>query len=88
MGKIIRRTITITMTESWTIVWLPDDEPKSQASTIQPKTEEAADETLQATISDTEPGKPGTSDPTARRTRLANEIDGQRLHRPQAAQAA
>jgi hypothetical protein len=27
MGKIIRRTVTITITESWTIVWLPDDNP-------------------------------------------------------------
>lgn len=53
MGRIIRRTVTITITESWTIVWTDeaqaDDKPPPQATTIvqeQPKTQEKEDETI------------------------------------------
>ena len=57
MGRIIRRTVTITITETWTIVWT--DEPRAndtaqpQATTIvpdQPKTQEEPDETIVRTI--------------------------------------
>jgi len=61
MGKIIRHTITITITESWTIVWLPDDDhavgakrqPLSQPATVLHNTlhpKEEPDETLQVTL--------------------------------------
>ena len=50
MGRIIRRTVTITITESWTIVWTDDvqadDKPQPQATTIvpaQPKPQEEED---------------------------------------------
>lgn len=53
MGKIIRRTVTITITESWTIVWTDEeraqDKPQPQATTseqAQPKPQEAEDETI------------------------------------------
>lgn len=52
MGRIIRRTVTITITESWTIVWTDeaqaDDKPQPPATTIvqdQPKPQEEADAT-------------------------------------------
>jgi hypothetical protein len=61
MGRIIRRTVTITITESWTIVWTddakPDDAPQLQAITIvqeQVQTQEEPDEYLQATITTSE----------------------------------
>jgi hypothetical protein len=57
MGKIIRRTVTITITESWTIVWTDDvrtdETSQSQATTLvqnQPKTQEEPDETIAPTI--------------------------------------
>lgn len=53
MGRIIRRTVTITITESWTIVWtdeaLADDKPQSPASAIvpgPPQLQEEADEMI------------------------------------------
>ncbi len=49
MGRIIRRTVTITISESWTITWTTDDTSPPQATTIvqaQPKTEEEPDETI------------------------------------------
>lgn len=53
MGRIIRRTVTITISESWTIVWTDDsavDETSpSQTTTIvqdQPKPQEEEDETI------------------------------------------
>ena len=53
MGRIIRRTVTITITETWTIVWTDegraDDKPQPQAMTIvqdQPKPQEEQDETI------------------------------------------
>jgi hypothetical protein len=39
MGRIIRRTVMITMTETWTIVWATDD-------TSQPQTQEEQDEAI------------------------------------------
>ncbi len=49
MGRIIRRTVTITITESWTIVWTTDDTAQPQATTIvqaQPKPQEEQEETI------------------------------------------
>ena len=49
MGKLIRRTVTITITESWTITWTTDETSQPQATTIvqdQPKTQEEPDETI------------------------------------------
>jgi hypothetical protein len=49
MGKIIRRAITITITETWTIVWTTDDMVQPPATTIvpdQPKLQEEKDETI------------------------------------------
>ena len=57
MGRIIRRTVTITISESWTIVWTEDvradDKPQPQATTTmqnQPKPQEKADETILPTV--------------------------------------
>src|SRR5262245_52721818 len=68
MGKFIRRTLTITITESWTIVWTLDDPPPRHPTTNgqdRPETQEEPDENLQATITTTELDKPSVSDPTA-----------------------
>jgi hypothetical protein len=53
MGKIIRRTVTITITESWTIVWTDEDRagdtPQVQVTTLvqdHPKAQEEPDETI------------------------------------------
>ena len=53
MGRIIRRTVTITITESWTIVWTDeaqaDDKLQPPATTIvqdQPKPQEEEDEMI------------------------------------------
>ncbi len=53
MGKLIRRSVTITITESWTITWTDDvggdETSQPQATTIvqeQPKPQEEADETI------------------------------------------
>jgi len=49
MGRIIRRTVTITITETWTIVWTTDDPAPPQTTTIvpdQPKPQEEQDETM------------------------------------------
>jgi hypothetical protein len=56
MGKIIRRTVTVTMTETWTIVWTDDvqadDAPQCQAPTLvqnQVKTQEEPNAVLPTT---------------------------------------
>ena len=52
MGRIIRRTVTITITESWTIVWTDDvqadDTVLPQATIVPdpPKPQEEADEMM------------------------------------------
>lgn len=54
MGRIIRRTVTITITETWTIVWTTDeaqadDTVPPQATTVvqdQPKPQEEPDEAI------------------------------------------
>ena len=46
MGKVIRRTVTITITETWTIVWAAADKTQSQAIPVvqaNAKTQEAKD---------------------------------------------
>lgn len=77
MGKIIRRTITLTITESWTIVWLPDGEPPSHPATVWHNTlipEEEPDETLQVTLNATT-DLPRTHDPTAALNAPATALD-------------
>ncbi len=67
MGKIIRLTVTITTTETWTIVWLADDESLSHPPTVLRKTrnlKEEPDETLQVTLTETT-DQPSASDSMA-----------------------
>lgn len=52
VGKVIRRTITITVstTETLTIMWTPQDEPVCQVTPVvqvQLKTQEKQDETIE-----------------------------------------
>jgi hypothetical protein len=68
MGKHIRRTLTITITESWTIVWTPEDDPLCHSTAIvpqQPQTQEEQDETHPTSLSGAEPGQPSANEPTA-----------------------
>jgi len=49
MGRIIRRTVTITITETVTITWATGDDPLGHPSTVvpeQPKTQGEAEETI------------------------------------------
>lgn len=73
MGKIIRLIVTITTTETWTLVWLPDADhavdakrqPLSHPATVLPNTQnlkEEPDETLQATLTAT-PDQPSAREP-------------------------
>lgn len=53
MGKVIRRTVTIR--ETWTIVWLPGEEPLHHTTTVdqeQPDSEEHFNEAIQTTLID------------------------------------
>lgn len=57
MGRLVRRTITITVTttETLTIVWTPEDAPACQATPdvhVQPKTQEERDETIEKQTND------------------------------------
>ncbi len=72
MGKNIQQTLTITLTETWIIAWVTDDDhavgakshPLGQAVTVVQNdlnTKEKADENLQATVTKTESGKPRAS---------------------------
>jgi len=64
MGRIIRRTVTITITETWTIVWTTDDTAQPQATTTvqdQPKPQEEADETMLPAVT---PGAATDAQPT------------------------
>src|SRR4051812_34517763 len=66
MGKLIRRTITITITETWTFIWTTDGDPLSHPSIIlQAKPKEEQDEAFQTIVNNADPGKPSVSDPTA-----------------------
>jgi hypothetical protein len=78
MGRIIRRSMTITITETWTIVWATDDEPAHQATTTvpdPPKTQEEPDENLQATITTTKPDNPSVREPPATPLTPATTLD-------------
>jgi hypothetical protein len=76
MGKNIQQTLTITITETWIIAWVTDDDPLRQAVTIvqnAANTKEGLGENLQATVNKTESGKPSASGrkkrpPKARKT--------------------
>jgi hypothetical protein len=93
MGKIIRRTITITMTETWTITWATDGDPACHSSPVvhnNPK--EELNENLQASLSETDPGQPGvdqpaaspTLDPQADDTSTRRKVSGRRTCRHKA----
>jgi hypothetical protein len=58
MDRTIRRIVTITITETWTIVWATTNEPEQQATTVQHKsyTQEESDEALKNPLA---AGKPG-----------------------------
>ena len=69
MGKNIRHTLTLTITETWIIAWVTDDDhavgakrhPLHQAVTVvenTPNQKEKPDEKLQAAVNKTESGKP------------------------------
>lgn len=62
MDRTIRRIVTITITETWTIVWATTSEPEQQATTVQNKsyTQEEPDGALQATLVAGEPGDVST----------------------------
>ncbi len=67
MGRIIRRTITITITETCTITWATGDDPLSHPSTIvpdKPTPKEEPDEVLHATLSDAQLSDPTATTPT------------------------
>jgi hypothetical protein len=81
MGKNIRRTLTITITETWIIAWVTDDDhavgakryPLGQAVTVipnTPNTKEEPDESLQAAVNKTKSHKPSAS---ARKKRPRND---------------
>ena len=72
MGKNIRQTLTITLTETWIIAWVTDDDhavgakrhPLRQAVIVVqnvPNTKEEVDENLQAAVNNIESGKPNAS---------------------------
>jgi len=74
MSKIIRYTVTLTVTEIWTIVWAADDDPLRHLLTVvvqnTPNTKDKQDELFQATVSKAESGKPSAS---ARKKRPPND---------------
>ena len=72
MGKNIRHTLTLTITETWIIAWVTDDDhavgakrhPLGQAVTVvqnTPNPKEELDENLQTTVNKTESDKPRAS---------------------------
>ena len=81
MGRIIRRTITIT--ETWTITWITDETPPPAATVVpaHPTLQEEPDATLPPTLSAADPGK--TSAPTSRPTPDgASPAPGRQRQRP------
>lgn len=94
MGRIIRRTVTITITESWTIVWTgetrADDQPQRQTAIMvqdQVKTQEEQDELLQATITTVDAGNPDADNPTTTpKPAVNNQRKRSRSHRASANQ--
>ena len=69
MGRIIRRTVTITITESWTIVWTTDDTSPPQVMTNvqeQPKPQEEPDETILPSVTTVAATEAQSNDVTAK----------------------
>ena len=74
MSRIIRLTITITITETATIVWSPENEPQRPTAMIvqeQPKIEEGEHETIETTVIATN-CTPAKDDRRTRRRRQAS----------------
>lgn len=70
MGKQIRRTITITLTETWTFVWAKTDDTPEQTMTVKQETpegkqKEEQDAALPLPVSTTAPATPSGPDPPA-----------------------
>ena len=65
MGKLIRLTVTLTITDTWTFVGMTEDEPTAQTTTVvQDTSKEEQDEALQATIEEAA-GQSKANDPMA-----------------------
>jgi hypothetical protein len=65
MGRVIRRTVTITITETLTIIWVPEDEPLCQMTTdlqVQPKTTEEQNETIEVALDNSYLDHPNASE--------------------------
>ncbi|MEZ4617886.1 MAG: hypothetical protein R2867_20585 [Caldilineaceae bacterium] len=88
MGRIIRRTVTITIAETWTIVWTDniqaDERPLPPATTIvqdQRKTKEEPDETILPAITsgaatDTQPADMSPKSGTGRKPKRTRRSAG------------
>lgn len=68
MGKQIRRTITITLTETWTFVWAKTDDAPEQTITVEPvtpveKKKEEQDAALQLPVSTFDRANPSVDEP-------------------------
>ena len=80
MSKRIRRTVIITLTETWTYIWSPDDHPASHPAILiqhQPITEEEANENLQATLDAANASQPPVSQPAPTSDSTASHGPGQ-----------
>lgn len=65
MGKRIRLTVTITITDTWTFGWMTEDDPPTQTGTIvQDTSKEEQNEALQATLEEAA-GQSSANDPMA-----------------------
>ncbi|MCE7986033.1 MAG: hypothetical protein DYG89_33060 [Caldilinea sp. CFX5] len=70
MGKQIRRTITITLTETWTFIWAATDAVPAQTITVEQaipaeEQQEEQDASLQLPVSTIDPANPNACEPTA-----------------------
>ena len=80
MSKRIRRTVTITITETLTIVWATGDAPVCDSSIGAPDpstSEEERHDMLQVPLSKADPGSSRPSDPSATSPTPAAETDAQ-----------
>ena len=67
MNKIIQRTTTLTMTESWAIVWSTEDEPLRSATRVvqdNSESQEEQDETHRSAITAVDPANLTATPPT------------------------
>jgi len=86
MGRIIRRTVTITITETWTIVWAGDvqSDAKTQSQTttvVQDNPKEEPDELLHATVIAAEPMPATVTEPPPDDVSIQPDAKGRRPRR-------